>query len=66
MSKYLSAEGVYLRRCDFCHRRSKQRIGTTDFCLEHLLMKLLELEGETGMKFVKVAAIGSSNNNNVN
>jgi hypothetical protein len=61
---YYTPDGfIILRRCDYSHRRAKQRIGTTDFCTEHLLMKLLELEEPTGMKLVKIA-IGNSNNNN--
>ena len=42
-----------LRRYDYCHRMAKQRIGMTDFCTEHLLMKLVELEEPLGMQFVK-------------
>ena len=54
MSKYVSPEWVVvLRRYDYCHRMAKQRIGMIDFCTEHLLMKLLELEEPLGMQFVK-------------
>jgi hypothetical protein len=57
MSKYLSAQDV-MRRCDFCHRKRIQRIGIIDYCELHLLMELLELQGATGMKLVKVAIGG--------
>jgi hypothetical protein len=55
MSKYLSAQGVILRHCDYCHRKSVQRFGFIDYCELHLLMELLELQDATGMKLVRVA-----------
>ncbi|MDQ4066579.1 MAG: hypothetical protein M3114_03215 [Thermoproteota archaeon] len=58
MSKYLSVEDVVLRHCDYCHRKSIQRIGITDYCELHLLMELLELQDATGMNLVKVAIGG--------
>ncbi len=46
--------------------RKSSKDGTTDSSTEHILMKLLELEGGTGMKLVKVAIRSSNDNKNVN
>jgi hypothetical protein len=56
-NRYTSTEeGVALMKCDCnCHRRVKQRVGTTEYCELHLLMELLELQDATGMKLVRVA-----------
>jgi hypothetical protein len=56
--RYMSAaeEGVVLRKSDCnCHRLAKQRVGNTDYCELHLMMELLELQDEMGMKLVRVA-----------
>jgi hypothetical protein len=52
----LSQKGAVLMECD-CnrHRLAKQRVATTDYCELHLMMELLELQDETGMKIVRVA-----------
>jgi hypothetical protein len=55
MSKFVPSKGVYLKVCNYCHRRAKQRVGTTDYCELHLLMELLELQDATGMKLVRFA-----------
>lgn len=54
LSKFVSADGITLRRCDKCFRHKVQTIGTSVYCELHLLMKLLELEDATGMRLIKV------------
>jgi hypothetical protein len=54
MSNFTNDRYLILRKCDYCRRVAKQRVGNTDFCDKHLMYKLLELEDSAeGVVFVK-------------